>query len=353
MPFIRGLDLSRMLYEEEIGPILAKRYPGIEYAAATLGMCSEVLGLDDEVSMDHEWGPRLSLFLAEDDYARYSVELPAILEESLPSRFKGLRMAWRSPGLDVHDTRECVLYHVSVRTVSCALDFCSGLASFPLQDVDWLRISEQHLLEFTSGEVYRDDLGDLVRARESLRYYPDNVLRFLLMHEWGAVNADWWPIGRMGSRGDVLGVSLQAARVAQHLMRITFMLNRRYIPYSKWFGTLFSALPEAPTLRPILQGLLKEEIWQKAEESICAAASVLLERQNAMGLAMAVPVEPIAMDDGRHHQRGGFREAWSALSDSVNPPLDAVMNDQVSWLDDRSLILANGEIGKWSLFLRK
>jgi hypothetical protein len=56
--FIPSLELSRMLYEEQIAPTMAERFPDLRYAAATMGMCSEVLGLDDEVSMDHEWGPR-------------------------------------------------------------------------------------------------------------------------------------------------------------------------------------------------------------------------------------------------------------------------------------------------------
>jgi hypothetical protein len=40
-----------MLYEQEIRPFFADRLPGVPYAAATLSMCSEVLGLDDEISI--------------------------------------------------------------------------------------------------------------------------------------------------------------------------------------------------------------------------------------------------------------------------------------------------------------
>ena len=49
-------ELSRMLFEEHIEPIMEKRYPDIQFAAASFGMCSECLGLDNEISMDHYVG---------------------------------------------------------------------------------------------------------------------------------------------------------------------------------------------------------------------------------------------------------------------------------------------------------
>ena len=183
MNFIPSLELSRMLYAEEIKPIMEKKFHNLKYAAATLGMCSEILGLDDEISMDHEWGPRVIIFLSENDYPRYSKDMMPNFQELLPSKFRGFNMMWRKPGVDIHNTRETILYHVYVRTVPHVLKSYGGITSLPLQDVDWLRISEQHLLEFTSGMVYRDDIGELTKARKLLKYYPDNVLRFLLMHE--------------------------------------------------------------------------------------------------------------------------------------------------------------------------
>ena len=62
MKFIPSLELSRALYEEKIVPLMDRDFPDLFYAAATFGMCSECLGLDDVVSTDHMWGPRLTLF---------------------------------------------------------------------------------------------------------------------------------------------------------------------------------------------------------------------------------------------------------------------------------------------------
>jgi hypothetical protein len=351
MKFIPGLELSRMLYEEEIAPIMEKRFGNLKYAAATLGMCSEILGLDDEISMDHEWGPRVIIFLSEKDHTRYSPDMMRIFQELLPTKFRGFDMMWKKPDVDVHNTTETILYHVSVRTVPKVLNFYGGITDLPLQDMDWLRISEQHLLEFTSGTVYRDDIGELTKARESLKYYPDNVLRFLLMHEWSTVGSNWFPIGRIGSRGDKLGLRIQAAKVAHHLMRIAFMVSRRYFHYRK--GTLFKDLPLASALEPILLELLKEEEWQKVEEKICEATSVLLQQQNRLGITPKITMEAEKVDDGRHHIQYDFWGIGGKIAENIQPPLRSLMENQLFWLHEKSLILWNEEAGKWSLLLQK
>jgi hypothetical protein len=353
MSFIPSLELSRMLYEEQIEPLMEREFLDLPYAAATLGMCSEVLGLDDEVSMDHEWGPRLTIYLSEEDHARHGADIQSALRESLPKQFKGLDMMWRKPGVDIHDTSETALYHVRVGTVNSALRFCGGAAALPLQDVDWLRVSEQHLLEFTSGTVYRDDMGALTRARDALAYYPDDVLRFLLLAEWNAVGGGWFPIGRMGSRGDPLGVRMQAAVVCRHLMQIAFMVSRRYAPYRKWYGTLFRRLPVAARLRPVLQTLLVGGRWQAVEERICEATSILIEAQNELGITPRIVTQPKRAEDRRHYIDCDFRSIVQGLSQGIPPRLQSLLDNQVFWLHERALILWNEEVGKWPLLLQR
>ena len=56
-----GLDLARGLYEEVVRPALT-----VPHTACLIGEGSEVLGFDTERSMDHEWGPRLQIFVDEE-----------------------------------------------------------------------------------------------------------------------------------------------------------------------------------------------------------------------------------------------------------------------------------------------
>jgi hypothetical protein len=353
MEFVPSLKLSRMLYKDEIAPLMEGKYPNLRHAVAFYGMCSEILGLDDEVAMDHMWGPRVTILLSREDHNRYSKELMSTLRATLPSTFKGFDMTWLKPGVDVQDTTEQILYTVRTTTVSDALAFCGGAEALPLKDVDWLKVSEQHLLEFTNGEVYRDDTGEFTKARQLLMYYPDDVLRFLLMCGWNSVGGDWFPIGRMGSRGDDLGLRIQAAKVSQHLMRLAFMVSRKYCTYRKWFGSLFKRLPIAEELEPVLLALLCEESWQEVEARIWDATAILLRHQNELGIAPEIPIEVQKETNGRHYLACGFWDIGSKTAGKLPLRLQSLQDNEVFWLHEKQLILWNGEVGKWVLFLQK
>jgi hypothetical protein len=68
--FVPALEVSRRFYEEVVRPLLDASYPGLTYAAALIGSGSEILGFDSGMSMDHDWGVRLFLFLKEEDAHR-------------------------------------------------------------------------------------------------------------------------------------------------------------------------------------------------------------------------------------------------------------------------------------------
>ena len=55
---MNGIELSRRYYLSAVAPGLA----GVPHAAALLGPGSEVLGYDDGVSPDHDFGERVQIF---------------------------------------------------------------------------------------------------------------------------------------------------------------------------------------------------------------------------------------------------------------------------------------------------
>ena len=86
--FIPGLELSRRFFHELVRPLFVEAFPGLPYAAALLGPGSEVLGFDTAMSSDHDWGPRLFLFLREVDAAQGDA-IGNLLSEHLPETFAG------------------------------------------------------------------------------------------------------------------------------------------------------------------------------------------------------------------------------------------------------------------------
>jgi hypothetical protein len=55
---LSGRELAAAFHREVVGPLLARALPRLRYAAARLGSGSDVLGLDDTMSRDHDWGCR-------------------------------------------------------------------------------------------------------------------------------------------------------------------------------------------------------------------------------------------------------------------------------------------------------
>src|SRR5918995_390293 len=87
--FIPGLQLSEALYREAVAPILAREFPGLVHSAARIGTGSDVLGFDTVRSTDHEWGPRLLLFLSETDAATHGPAIFETLRHTLPREIRG------------------------------------------------------------------------------------------------------------------------------------------------------------------------------------------------------------------------------------------------------------------------
>src|SRR5437879_10166084 len=59
------------------------------HSAALIGEGSEVLGFDTPRSADHDWGPRLQLFLRPDAVGEHRDDIGTVLAERLPAGFLG------------------------------------------------------------------------------------------------------------------------------------------------------------------------------------------------------------------------------------------------------------------------
>jgi hypothetical protein len=136
--------------------------------------------------------------------------------------------------------------------------------------------------------VFHDELG-LQDVRDRLAYYPDDVWRYLMVAAWWRVHPEMNLVGRAGYVGDELGSAVLGAQLVQELMRLCFLIERQYAPYSKWFGTAFSRLPCGPTIEPLLRNVLQAQDWTEREEALAAAYRAVGELHNRR--AITPPVE--------------------------------------------------------------
>lgn len=295
--FLPGLALSRVLYEEAVGPLLAREWPGLRYAAARVGGGSEVLGFDTARSADHDWGPRLNLFLEPEEAAGRGAELRELLARRLPKEMRGWPTHFRKadpdgPVAHMARTDGPVDHRVSVDDVGGWLTDRLGVnaAKATLTPRAWLALPQQRLAEVTAGAVFHDGLGALTAARRRLAWYPDPVWRYLLACQWQRLSQEEAFVGRCAEVGDDLGSAVVAARLVRDLMRLCLLLHRQYAPYGKWLGSAFARLPAAERLTPSLRGALAATDLPERERHLCDAYEAVAVLQNAAGLAD--PVDP-------------------------------------------------------------
>jgi hypothetical protein len=268
--FVPGLELSRRFYVDVVAGLLGDT----RHSAARLGEGSDVLAFDTVRSTDHGWGPRLQLFVEPGE----SDAVAAMLDRELPDTFLDwpVRFGWD----DV-----AVSHHVDIDTVDSWLDRRLGLGRpADLRPIDWLATPQQLLLEATAGEVFHDGLGELNPVRDSLAWYPDDVWLWLLACQWQRIGQEEAFVGRTAEVGDELGSRLVAGRLARDLIRLCFLLERRYAPYTKWLGSAFAQLEASASVGPALERALDAREFEPRERALAEAYEAIAVRHNSLGL---------------------------------------------------------------------
>lgn len=292
-----GLKLSQRFYEQVIAPTLERAFPALPYAAARIGLGSEVLGYDTTMSADHDYGPCVQLFLPPSAFPETALEVMRALDESMPSSFDGFAVRYPTATRPQKSEAGNMLgsdHGAELYTLAAWQDrFLGHDFSSKLTNLDWLSYPEHLFLIATAGAVFRDDLGELSALRKALRYFPEDVWLYKIAAQWNRIAEERAYVGRAADAGDELGSRVIAARMTHNIMRLAMLLERRYAPYPKWFGTAFSELSCAADLALLLKQVLSASDWREREAQISSAVRVLAQLQ----LARAVP-GAIAPEEG-------------------------------------------------------
>lgn len=105
----------------------------------------------------------------------------------------------------------------------------------------------------------------------------------MLASEWRLIGNLQPLLGRSIEISDILGARLLIAKLCRHAMEMAFLLERRYWPYDKWFGTAFARLKSLETLGPMLERALAPDSISTQYAGILEALTFVAHLHNILG----------------------------------------------------------------------
>jgi hypothetical protein len=245
---MKGLAIARDFFDSWGHPFLKSHFPDVAgRVAAGKILGSDVLGGDDEISRDHDWGPQFDLFLSADDYASIGEQLDGAMNAAAPNPWKGHRLAGAGDK------------SVRVESVSGWFRKYLNLERVPATSAEWPPVAFESTLYFLRhGEIWLDGSGEFSRWRTALHEYPEDRLRARLAEECFRV----WHYGeynfvqRMAGRRDPIAISICLGEFVSGVMRIVLLMSRDFAPYWKWLPFEFRKRTEAQPYVDLLEELV-------------------------------------------------------------------------------------------------
>ena len=272
---MKGLELSRLYYEQIGRPALEDRFPELlpQMAMGLAGEGSECFGFDDELSRDHDWGPGFCIWLDRPDYEEFGAQVQAVYD-ALPGEWAGFPPRQTTP-----EGRGRV-------GVLCIQDWYArytGLPDGPRTLEEWRRVPEAFLATATNGVVFSDPLGLFTAARRRLlEGYPEDLrLKKLAARAAVMAQAGQYNYPRCVRRGETVAAGLALAEFSRATMPMAYLLNRRYAPFYKWMHRGLRDLPKLPRLHDQMEALFRAGNGaEELIEGICLNAAAELRRQD-------------------------------------------------------------------------
>ncbi len=267
---MKGLELSEQLYREKVRGAIEAEFPEAapRIAVGLAGPGSECFGYDDDISQDHDFAPRLCLWLTETDAREIGARLLTRYE------------AWTAEFAPVTETARDRSGPIAIPDFYRRFTGCPGV---PPDAISWLRVPEHLLAAATNGRVFRDDLGEFSAVRGALLegYPPDVRRKRLAARLFTMGQAGQYNLPRCLKRGDAVAARLAEAEFMTAALQAVCLLNGRYAPYYKW---LYRAASELPTASEAVRGVASLPDCPDAEktarvEEICVCIADELRRQ--------------------------------------------------------------------------
>ncbi len=244
-----GLILCENYFYEVGLPMLQKKFP--EYlskmAVGLVGEGSECFGFDDIYSSDHDYGPGFCIWIPQKLFNQIGAKLQQAYNE-LPVNYNGFIREKTPEGSN----------RIGVNSIEAF--YSSFIQSESVKGqiaVDWKNCTEENLATITNGKVFMDTLGVFTGIRTALlQYYPNTVYHQRLGEELITMSkAGQYNFGRMMKRDDEVTAGIYLSEFMKHTLRVVYLLNRKYAPYTKWLQKGASTLPILPEITDILRAI--------------------------------------------------------------------------------------------------
>jgi uncharacterized protein DUF4037 len=279
---MNGMELARRFCTEAVLPAFSREAPrDLESMAFGLvGPGSECYGFDDEISRDHDWGPRVCLWIPDDLFRERG--------EALQSIYDGVGDTFLGHGpikrLDTRVRRDGII------SLSAFYQTYLGIRHPPTGLREWIMLPEEALSLCTNGEVFSDRLGEFSRIRDGLlHYYPRDIwLKKLASRCKAAAQHGQYNLPRAFRRQDRLAQHHHAAQFMIEAARLVYLLRRRYRPFSKWlFRGLLEIGAPGPEIHGNLVALEAAATAGEADAAVERCAELLISEIMSAGLADA------------------------------------------------------------------
>ena len=280
---ILGQQMVEDFYYEYGAPMLQKKFPAFldKIAIGKAGEGSECFGFDDEISLDHDFGPGFCMWVTRETYDQIGAFLQAEYNK-LPTSFRGVK----------RNTMETGKGRVGVCVIEDFYQRILGMEKAPETLEEWRKVEEFALAAASNGWVLKDEEGIFSEIRKQLlAYYPNEIwLSKIAQALYSISQYGQYNYGRMARRSDIVTAEQCRSGFIKSVMELIYLLNRTYAPYYKWMFKGMTRLDDFGISEKLNQLVFIPIMNIKENETFMEHICVLLlEQMERKGLLKRIP----------------------------------------------------------------